>query len=433
MSATVAAFLLLVSFALLSVPRQWAWLPLLAAACYMPLGEGIVLGPFNFYIYRLLLALALLRLVVKREWPQGGVNRLDQCFMLWCLVALITAPFHEDAIGTTINRLGMVYTAGATYFAFRAWCADLRDVERICFGMALLILPIALSMLYEVSTGFNIFSIFGGVSEWSEVRDGRIRAQGPFSHAILAGTAGATSLPLMLAVWTRHRRIAVTGALACVAMIIASGSSGPLLSAMFGLLALLMWRWRAHMRVVRWSLIVGYVLLDFAMNAPAYYIIARFDLTGSSTSWHRAALIDAALTYLPEWWLYGSDYTRHWMAYGGLWSGAHADITNQYVRMGVDGGLPLLFTFILVLAGAFSSVGRAWRSADEHSANRAGALVAWALGCALTAHAAAFVAVSYFDQSVVLLYLTLSAIAAGATAPEVQPQGAVSEPIHHPA
>ena len=91
MSAAVAAFLLLVGFALLSVPRHWAWLPLLAAACYMPLGEGIVLGPFNFYVYRLVLALALLRLVVKREWPLSGINRLDQCFMLGCVVAVLTA------------------------------------------------------------------------------------------------------------------------------------------------------------------------------------------------------------------------------------------------------------------------------------------------------------------------------------------------------
>ena len=150
------------------------------------------------------------------------------------------------------------------------------------------------------------------------------------------------------------------------------------------------------------------------MNAPAYYILTRMDVTGSSTSWHRAALIEAALAHLPEWWLVGTDYTRHWFAYGVGWSGRHADITNYYVRMAVDGGLPLLIAFVILLARAFAMVGTTWRCLARAATAPPHVFLPWALGASLLSHAASFVGVSYFDQSVVFLYVTLAGIASAA-------------------
>ena len=82
------------------------------------------------------------------------------------------------------------------------------------------------------------------------------------------------------------------------------------------------------------------ILLDLVMKAPAYYIIARADIIGGSTGWHRAALIDSAIRHLNEWWLIGTDYTRNWMVTGVSWSADNTDITNHYLYLGVLGGLP---------------------------------------------------------------------------------------------
>jgi len=144
------------------------------------------------------------------------------------------------------------------------------------------------------------------------------------------------------------------------------------------------------------------------MNAPAYYLLARIDLTGSSTSWHRAAVIEAAFNHLSEWWLLGTSYTRHWMPYGVVWSNDQIDITNYYIRMGVDGGLPLMLMFIAVLVKGFSIVGSRLHQTEPGQPNTP--FVAWALGASLFAHAVTFLAVSYFDQSVMFLYLVVSAI-----------------------
>ena len=135
------------------------------------------------------------------------------------------------------------------------------------------------------------------------------------------------------------------------------------------------------------------------MNAPAYYVLERMDVTGSSTAWHRAALIEAAVTDFWDWWLVGTDYTRHWFAYGVGWSSRHADITNYYVRMAVDGGLPLLIAFVILLARAFAMVGTTWRRLACAVTAHPQVFLPWALGASLLSHAASFVGVSYFDQS----------------------------------
>ena len=393
--------------ALLTLPRRWASLPLLVGASYIPIEQAVELGPFHFPVLRLLLAVGFARLIMRGERLQGRLNRLDWLMVAWAAWALISSLFHTDIFGVLVNRLGVVYNGCGIYFFLRVVCRTLDDVVRLFRMLAIILIPLSIEMLFERMMGHNLFSLFGGVPEISEIRGGKIRAQGPFAHSILAGTVGAGCLPLMISLWQQHRNIAIAGIAASCAMVLASASSGPVMSALLAIGALSLWYWRHQMRFVRWLAVLGYIGLDLVMKAPAYHIIARIDLTGSSTSWHRAALIDAALEHLSEWWLAGTDYTRHWMAYGVGWSGNHIDITNYYLRMGVDGGLPLMFLFIAVLATGFFFVGQTLRRHNPHSASQ---FMIWALGASLFSHAASFLSVAYFDQSVVFLYLTLAAI-----------------------
>ena len=418
MSSLTLGFLLLDVVVLWLLPRRWAALPVLAGACYLPLAAGIQIGPFHFDAVRLLIAAALLRMLLRGEGLSGSMNALDRVMLWWAAVALGVSFFYADVGATLVNRLGLVYMACGSYFVLRAFCPSIEAVPGLCRITAVLLVPLAAAMLYEKLTGHNLFAVFGGVAEWSAVRDGMVRAQGPFAHPILAGSVGATCLPLMAALWRGSRKTAAIGALACLTMVFSSGSSGPIMSAGFAIAALAMWRWRGHMRLLRWSALLGYIALDLVMKAPAYYLLTRIDLTGSSTSWHRAALIQSAIAHWSEWWLAGTAYTRHWMPYGVAWSGAQSDITNYYLRMGVDGGLPLLLLFIAVLAKGFSLVGHSVRESPVAP------FVMWALGASLFAHAATFVSVSYFDQSVVFLYLTLAAIGSGATGRALSPVGA---------
>ena len=408
MNALAVSFILFNTLLLLTLPRRLAVLPILVVTCYMHVSAGFDIGPFNFYGVRVILMLAFLRILAKGEHLPGGANRLDWLMFWWAIAALVTTIFHDDIWAVFVNRLGLIFMGCGSYFTFRVFCSSQDDVTRICRIMALLLLPIAASMLYEKLTGTNPFAEFGGVSSASEVRNGTIRAQGAFGHSILAGSAAAAMLPLMGVLWRPHRTTAIAGIVACLAMVFSSGSTGPIMSTGFAILALLMWPMHEYMKLVRWGAVLGYIGLEIVMNAPAYYILSYIDLTGSSTSWHRAALIEAAVTHWPEWWLAGTDFTRHWMAYGVLWNGNHVDITNYYIRMGVDGGMPLLLMFLAVLSKGFSYVGQILEMQTGPATKFP--FGTWALGASLFAHASTFISVSYFDQCVVLLYLTLALI-----------------------
>jgi hypothetical protein len=69
-----------------------------------------------------------------------------------------------------------------------------------------------------------------------------------------------------------------------------------------------------------------------------------------------------------------------------------------------------MLLFIAILVKGFSFIGKALQESD--ATNLENLFFIWTLGASLFAHASTCVAVSYFDQSFVFLYLTLAAIAA---------------------
>ena len=373
----------------------------------MTLGSGIEIGSFHLPIIRILILAGIVRVMMRGERVSGGLNGLDGLMLVWSGWVLLSSVFHKDPSEAFKYGLGLVYNACGIYFLLRIFCQSIDDVLRLCRLTAVLLVPLAVEMLYEKLTVYNLFSVLGGVTEMPAIREGRVRAQGPFAHAILAGTVGAVCIPFIVPLWRGHRKEAVIGIGACLVMILASASSGPILSLIAAVGALLMWHYRYRMRLVRWLIVFGYIALELVMTAPAYYIMARIDFVGGSSGFHRADLIKSAIEHLPEWWLGGTDYTRHWMATGVSWSPDHADITNHFLKMGVTGGIPLMLLFIAIMAKGFSLVGRTLRMSELSPESR---FICWALGATLFAHATTFMSVSYFDQSFVFLYLTLGAI-----------------------
>src|SRR5439155_18255601 len=174
------------------------------------------------------------------------------------------------------------------------------------------------------------------------------------------------------------------------------------------------------LRMFRWAAGLLIIALDLVMKDPVYYLLARIDITGGSTGWHRAALIQAAIEHMHEWWLAGTDYTRHWMPSGIYANAIHTDITNHYLMMGVYGGLPLMLLFIWVIFAAFGIVGKALLVNQNAPIERQ--FLIWILGSILVGHVTNFISISYYDQSVVFLDLLLASIGTlPATKPAVAP------------
>lgn len=190
------------------------------------------------------------------------------------------------------------------------------------------------------------------------------------------------------------------------------------------------------MRAIRWGGVLAIIGLAMVMNAPIYFILDRIDLTGSSTGWHRAALMQGAISHVGDWWLGGTDYTRDWTPEAG-YDENNTDITNHYIRMAVWGGLPMMLLFIGGLVIAFKMVSKALQVNKMAPVEEQ--YLIWTLGCILFGHVTAMFSVSYFDQSVFFLYLILAAIAAvktvsvAATEPEFEHEKVVDSPSSHEA
>lgn len=397
---------------ILFLPRRFALIPVIATCCYMTLGQQIVVATLNFSALRLILLFGWIRLLIRHEFFPLKLNQIDKLIIAWIVSSIVTYTLLWQTTGAFINRVGFAYDAIGTYFLFRFLIRDYNEIDYTIKMIAFIILPLALEMLVESSTGRNAFAIFGGVPEITVIRGGRLRCQGPFIHPILAGTLGATLIPLYLGGWIRKEKMRLISSLGIISssiIVVTSSSSGPLTSAIYGIAAMLIWPFRRHMRAIRWGIFFFLASLSIFMKAPIWYLMARLGNIIGGGGWHRSYLIDQAIRYLDEWWIIGTKVTAHWMPYALEQYPTRADITNQYLAEGVNGGLLTMILFILIIVFCFKGIGRALKNNEEESFDIR--MTIWSMGAVLFAHTLSFLSVSYFDQIRVFWYLLLAMIA----------------------
>lgn len=406
MNAVGVAYAVLASMLMLMLPRRLALLPLLLSATYMTRGQILEIGPANFTIPQLLVTVGFMRAVARGEGVADGMHCVDKLILLWAAVLIGTSTFHTSE--AWLYRSGIVWTELGCYFLFRIFLQNLEDVRNTFKFMGVAMLPLAGLMLLEKATGTNPFGSLGGVNAYSLVRDSHIRAGGPFAHPILAGTVGATAIGMALATWKSSRGRALAGWLSGTGIVVAATSSGPILMVGFIVVGLLAWRFRDCMRAVRWTIVASLFVVNAVMQDPIYFLMARIDISGGSQGYYRSQLIRSSIEHLDEWWLAGTDFTRHWMSSGVYANSRHADITNHILAMGVLGGLPLMMVLIAILAYSFRDVGRA--IAQRRAESIENRFLVWALGALLFGFFMNFWSISLFDQSIIFYYLCLASI-----------------------
>lgn len=409
MPPVVIAFIVANVLAMILLPRRWAALPLLVSACLVTRGVAIELGIFTFTTLRILIVIGVLRVLVRQEWLEYRPNVLDALMLAFGVWMIVSVAFHNDPPAQVALRLRNTLDAWGLYLLFRVFVRDWDDMVHLVRVMVVVLVPIASLMLYEKLTGQNAFSVFGA-NAVAYARDATIRARGPFQHPILAGTVGAVCLPICAGLWWIDRRLSSIGIAACLSMVVASGSSSPVISLVAGVGALCLWPMRMRMRGVRWAAVGIYVALEIVMNRPAYFLATSLGVFSSSTGWFRARLFQSGLQHIDEWWFAGTDYTRHWMPTGVTWSRDHTDVTNHFLGLGVSGGVLLVLLMIAMIVQAFRLLGRA-RDAEGGTPRER---LVWGVGAALLVHVVACFSVAYFDHSVLFFYMTIAVSTAAA-------------------
>ena len=396
--------ILVLGVTLIFVPRRYAAIPFLLLACLVPASQRLVIATLDFNLLRLLVLAGWARIFLHGEYRGLRWCRLDSLVVAWSLVSAVSYVVLHGTFGSAIYRAGMLYDALGLYLFFRCVLRGWRDLELMVRWVAITAVPVAFVFAVEKTTGRNMFAFLGGVPEFTVVREGRLRVQGPFPHAILAGCFFAVWFPLVVSLaWRPGQRVlSVVGTLAIFAIIVMCASSTPVGGVFVAIVGLCAWLIRDQMRPVRWTVAITLVVLHLIMRQPVWHLISRMSFSPGSTSYHRFLLIDNAIRHVGEWALIGTKDTSHW---------GHSmyDLTNQFVAEAARGGLLALVLFVASLACAFSYVGRLWRIPGVVRDRR---LLVWGLGVSLLVHVAIFlgISISYSQQALMAFYFVLAAI-----------------------
>jgi hypothetical protein len=407
----VLAVLILSITLILGLRIKYLIVPVLLTVLLVPLGQVFVIGGMHFTVMRIVIMFGLLRCVIsKRSTFAGDFSGLDKAFVLWALSYALAFTLLYMESQALINRLGFLVDAVGGYCLLRFIVRNTEDAQRVIKLLVLVAAIMALCMVNEQMTKKNIFGMLGGVSATPDIRAGVTRSQGVFQHSLLAGSFGATSLPLFVGLWRnrRFRTIAIVGILSATVMVVTASGSTPVVTLIAGIVGLGFWLVRRWMRAFRWAVIGTLVALHIVMKAPVWALISRLDLTGSSSSSHRYQLVDNFIKHFSDWWLIGTKAYDTWGI--DMW-----DMSNQYVQYGSRGGLATFVCFIAIIGLSFALLGRARKRFYRKDKDKEWFL--WCLGAALFAHTIAYFGISYFDQMEIVWYALLAMIAAVASGP----------------
>ncbi len=411
LNAAAVVILIIAIILVFALKRKYIFIPVLIASLLIPLEQQLMLGSLHFTLARIMLPFAWFRmLIIRVRQGRSGFrwNSLDTVFTSYVVSNAVLYSIRWGEVGAVVNRLGFAYDALGIYFLIRFCLRDMEDVDRLAKTFAWVVIVLAAFMVNEQITHTNLFSVFGGVPLHTELRDGKPRAQGPFSHTLTAGTFAGTLMPVFYGLWwqnkkkKKNKRIAIAGTAAAVVAAFCTMSSTPVLSVVLGVFAFSLWRFRRYLGWMRLGLVGMLIALHIVMNGPVWSLIGKIDLTGSSSSYHRFELVDQTIRRFGEWWLDGTGNTNNWG--WDMW-----DTANAYVNCATDAGLLTLLLFIGVIWVGFRRLGvmrKAWSSSNPENARRL-----WALGCMLFATAVSFIGIMYFDQTSFAWFAELAMIA----------------------
>jgi hypothetical protein len=401
----VAVWMLIAVVLILTLPRRSLITCFLVSCLCIPAAQVVVVGGVHFTVLRILIIAGLVRRAAEPrsslggKFP-GGFNGVDRVVVLWTVSELIVTSLQWMDKQALIHSLGDFIDAVGGYLVLRFLITDREVIRRTIAVLAVICVIQGLCMLNEQITHVNVFGYIGG-HVGITVRDGKLRAEGVMG-CLYAGAFAGVSIPLFLWLWNQRkaRMIACVGIAGAITMAITSNSSTSLLAIGGSLLGLAFWPLRKQMRLIRWAFSLTLIGLHMVMNGPVWSLIARVDLTGSSSGYHRYYLVDNCIRHFSDWWLLGYKYYNNWG--WDMW-----DLCNQFVVAALTGGLITLVFYIAIFSRSFGAIGTARKLVNG---DRAQEWLLWCLGADLFANVVAHFGINYMAQMMMTLFPLLACI-----------------------
>ena len=365
--------------------------PFLLACFTIPLGNVVVLGGLHFTLLRILIIAGLIRRATfggsssTGKFP-GGFNGIDRMVILWVVALQVILAIQWMDMQEFIHGLGDFLDMFGGYLVVRFFIPDGEAVRRTIKTLAVVAIIQGAFMLNEQISHVNLFGYIGGPGPWLTIREGKIRSEGVLT-CIAGGAFAGALIPLFLGLWMerKDRTLAFAGLAGATTMVFTSNSSTSLLALAAAVLGIASWPLRKRMRLMRQGLALTLVALHLVMKAPVWALIARADLTGSSSGYHRFWLVDNCIRHFSDWWLLGyKDYPT--------WGFEMFDLCNQFVVQALTGGLVALVAYITIFSRSFGALGNARKRVEG---DRGQEWLFWCLGSALFSVVVAHFGINY--------------------------------------
>ena len=392
----ITVLLVILAFA---VPKKYFLLPFILVACFVPADQRTIIMGLDFTPLRMLVLVGFLRTILRGERLTFKWNRFDKLVLAWAICGAVIYIIQWADMRALIYKCGILFDVLGLYWLFRINISSWDDIKSVTKIFAVCSVVLAVFVGIEWVTGKNPFMVLGRVT--TAVREERYRCQASFPHSIMLGLFWATLVPLFIgfAQQDKHKLLFWSAVAASIFIVAATASSTPILTLLIVLIILCGYKRRQYTRCAGWGMLGTLIALDIVMKAPVWHLIARINVVGGSTGWHRYNLIDKAINHLGEWMFLGCRSTAHWG--WGL-----GDITNQYILEGVRGGFVTLSLFLVIIYMVLRSLLRLSLQCQEHKQQ----FWAWCIFVMILGHCVAFFGVSYFGQIMMLWYMTLAIV-----------------------
>jgi hypothetical protein len=393
-----AVFLVAALWTILAPRKYLAW-PLIFIACFISPAQRFAFLTIDLDFLRAITILTVLRILVLGELRQTRIRAIDYCVfgMMFLMVLAVTA---RTGGSRTIHEIGQAVDSIGIYLIGRAAVRKWDDLKCLLLGAGIASIPVMIFFTIEQFTQWNFFSLLGGVPEQTTVRDGQLRAQGAFTHPIIAGMFWATFAAMFIGViFGKRRKLSAIlsgwiGTINAVVIAFMTNSSTPIAGLLVAVGCWMCFPYRMYLKTIRWVVLLFMVFIHLIHSKGVHsFIFTNISFVSGSTGRHRYLLIDGALSNITDWALYGSrrKYNR-----------SFHDITCDYVYTAVTGGLIPLILEIAIIVLALYACGRAIRAVR----NREELFLAYGVGASVLTVSIMAVAVSVYGQAELPFYLS---------------------------
>lgn len=400
MNSISLIFTIVISLFLLFCKRENILYPFICAACFLPMNQRFIILSLDFTVLRVLVLVGLFRILAKGESRPHILNDFDKLFYFWMVIgaSVFTARYGE--VSAAINRAGALFDSIGMYLIFRNAIDSFEALKSAIKAFAFFAIVTAPLIIAERWNESSFFSIFGPVA--GQYHRGRFRAAGPFPHYIMMGAFWSSLLPLFYAIrkTSTEQSLFTLAIIGSLTNVILCASSTPLLSILSMGFFWLLYNYRHHGGTIFWLCVLLLTWLHLIMNTPVWHLLARVNVFGGSTGWHRYHLFNEFINHMKEWIIFGTNSTAHWG--WGL-----QDITNQFVLEGVRGGGISLLLFSLLIYKSVKIPGVFSTQTTQTDCQ----ILTWGVSTAMFGHFVTFWGVSYFGQINMLLSFMFAVVA----------------------